>query len=464
MRSLRARVLMALFVVVGSFGFALGLNALELSRIGRSLELVNEVYLPLAALASRLGAEVERGDLRPLLSEGRSIVAGARTEDPEERAALNAALRQVDEVETAWQAAVRSGASPGSARDEILQLGTLADSRITAVSDKTARAQSAAVRTAFASSMVAAVVAALVLIVARRALQPVDQLTDAVRQMTAGKPLPVLNVAGDDEIATLARAVGSMAQAVAERDAERERRLRSERLALVGQMLAQVTHEVRNPLNALSLNVELLLEDVGAAEFPGRVSVEEVARGVMGEIRRLEAVTERYLDLARRPPAMIAPEDPLGLATSVLQVEEGALRRAGVEAEVATDPESDAVDCVVDMDGGVVRRALLNLLQNAAQAGAHHIVVRVGVGADRKSAVFSVEDDGPGVPEDAQAHLFEPFFTTRAQGTGLGLAVARQSIEDVGGTLTYRASKAGAVFEIRVGPTSLSATAPPPSR
>ena len=462
MRSLRARVLVALFVVVGSFGVALGLNALELARIGGSLELVNEVYLPLAALASRLGAEVERGDIRPLLVDARTIIAGARTEDPEERAALNAALRQVDEVETAWLTVVNAQATPSAAREEILQLGTLADSRITAVSDKTARAQSSAVRTAFASSLVAAVVAALVLIVARRVLQPVDQLTDAVRQMTAGKPLPVLNTAGDDEIATLARAVGSMAQAVAERDAERERRLRSERLALVGQMLAQVTHEVRNPLNALSLNVELLLEDVRAAEFPGRVGVEEVARGVMGEIRRLEAVTERYLDLARRPPAMLAPEDPVGLARSVLLVEEEALRRSGVEAEVWVDPAKDPTGCVVEMDGGVVRRALLNLLQNAAQAGARHIVVRVG--AERRVAVFSVEDDGPGVPEESQAHLFEPFFTTRAQGTGLGLAVARQSIEDIGGTLIYRASKGGSVFEIRVGTGPTAATAPLPSR
>ena len=186
MRSLRARVLVALFVVVGSFGVALGLNALELARIGGSLELVNEVYLPLAALASRLGAEVERGDIRPLLVDARTIIAGARTEDPEERAALNAALRQVDEVETAWLTVVNAQATPSAAREEILQLGTLADSRITAVSDKTARAQSSAVRTAFASSLVAAVVAALVLIVARRVLQPVDQLTDAVRQMTAG--------------------------------------------------------------------------------------------------------------------------------------------------------------------------------------------------------------------------------------------------------------------------------------
>ena len=66
-------------------------------------------------------------------------------------------------------------------------------------------------------------------------------------------------------------------------------------------------------------------------------------------------------------------------------------------------------------------------------------------------ARFTVEDDGPGVPEAAQAHLFEPFFTTRAHGTGLGLAIARQSIEDAGGTLSFQPRGRGSSFEIRVG-------------
>jgi two-component system sensor histidine kinase FlrB len=100
------------------------------------------------------------------------------------------------------------------------------------------------------------------------------------------------------------------------------------------------------------------------------------------------------------------------------------------------------------MDGGVVRRALLNLLQNAAQAGAKHVVVRVA--AVGEGVVLTVEDDGRGVPEAARSRLFEPFYTTRVDGTGLGLAIARQSIEDSGGTLTFRPGSPGSVFEIRI--------------
>lgn len=448
MRTLRARVLLALVVLVGGFTAALGVNVFELTRIGRSLDLVNGVYLPLAAQASRMSATVERGDLAPLVTQARSTLAGVRTDDPEERAALNAAMRQIDEVANVARPA--DGAAPDVrlVREEILQLGALADSRITAVADKTARAQSEAVRSAAVGSAVAAVVAALVWTAARRTLRPVEALTDAVRRMAEGQPMPELEVAGSDEIATLGRAVQTMARAVAERDAERERRQRSERLALVGQMLAQVTHEVRNPLNALSLNMELLVDEVRSTERAGGAAAEELASGVMGEIRRLEQVTQRYLDLARRPASVLAPEEPVALARSVLQAEEEALRRLGVEAVVVDEGGGPAE---VELDGGVVRRALLNLVQNAAQAGATRVVVRVAVLPGPRPARFTVEDDGPGVPEAARAHLFEPFFTTRAQGTGLGLAIARQSIEDVGGTLDFRPGPQGSVFEIRVG-------------
>ncbi len=441
MLSLRARVLLALGVVVGAFSFALAVNAVELARIGVSLTLVNEVYLPLASVSSRMGATVERGDLAPLLEEARGTLSRARTEDAEERAAINAADRQVDEVESAWR-----GAGPRDVvRDEILQLAVLVDSRITAVSDKTARAQSGAVRTAVGSGLVAVAVAIGVLVAARRALGPVEQLTDAVRQLAEGKPLPPLEVGGGDEIASLARAVSTMAQAVAERDAERDRRVRSERLALVGQMLAQVTHEVRNPLNALSLNVELLADDLRASAFVGQEAALALATGLNGEIRRLEAVTERYLDLARRPALVLALEDPVALASSVVAGETAALQRQGVAVEVTVDGSPPPVE----IDGGVVRRALLNLLQNAAQAGAKKITLHVS-GLD--GVRFRVEDDGLGVPEAVRTQIFEPFFTTRAVGTGLGLAVARQSIEDAGGTLHYRPGEPGSVFEIVLSP------------
>lgn len=224
---------------------------------------------------------------------------------------------------------------------------------------------------------------------------------------------------------------------VTERNRDRDRLLRSERLALVGQLLAQVTHEVRNPLNAISLHAELLADELTPEGKPLLATVVE-------EIRRLEEVTERYLDLARRREPVRAAEDPEALVRSVVGLEDERLRRLGVTIELAAGPTEP-----VDIDGNVVRRTLLNLLRNAVEAGAKHVLVEVKV-ADRV-LVIVVGDDGAGMEADVSRRIFEPFYSTKSRGTGLGLAVSRQSIEDMGGTITLDTTPGGGSrFTIRI--------------
>lgn len=225
---------------------------------------------------------------------------------------------------------------------------------------------------------------------------------------------------------------------VTDRRRDRERLARSERLALVGQMLAQVTHEVRNPLNAISLHAELLGEEEDPTEARALLST------IVGEIRRLEVVTERYLDLARRRLPETALEDPAAIARGVLALEEEALRRAGVVATL--DAEAGIL---VETDGDTVRRALLNLLRNAAEAGAHAVVL--GVHRTAGAVELSVQDDGPGMEPSVAERVFDPFYSTRARGTGLGLAIARQSLEDLGASIRCETKPGeGTTFRIRL--------------
>mgnify|MGYP003335654032 CR=1 FL=1 len=105
--------------------------------------------------------------------------------------------------------------------------------------------------------------------------------------------------------------------------------------------------------------------------------------------------------------------------------------------------------CLAETDGDTVRRALLNLLRNAVEAGDHH--VRVEVRLEGSYAVISVVDDGPGMDPAVAERVFDPFYSTRARGTGLGLAIARQSLEDLGGALTVEtAPGAGSTFSLRI--------------
>lgn len=209
---------------------------------------------------------------------------------------------------------------------------------------------------------------------------------------------------------------------VTQRLADRERLARSERLALVGQMLAQITHEVRNPLNAMSLNAEMLSEEIEDPE------ARDMMETITGEIRRLEAVTARYLDLSRRRRPTLSFEEPGDLVRTVLQLEDEALRRAGVEATLEAPPIDE-----VEMDGDALRRALRNVVRNAVEAGA----TRIAVAVREEGAQLEVEvrDNGPGMPPEQVARAFEPFYTTKARGTGLGLAISRQELEEVDGSL-----------------------------
>jgi signal transduction histidine kinase len=223
---------------------------------------------------------------------------------------------------------------------------------------------------------------------------------------------------------------------VTDRLRDRERLARSERLALVGQMLAQITHEVRNPLNAISLNAELLAEEVEDGESSAMLSV------LTSEIRRLEGVTARYLDLARRRQSEPTSEDPLELVREGAQLEREALRRASVELTVSGTSKG-----VGELDGEALRRVLRNVLRNAVEAGAHEIHVAVEPHPD--AVVVSVTDDGPGMDADQVARIFEPFYTTKAKGTGLGLAISRQELEDIGGTLVCESAPGrGSTFRV----------------
>lgn len=209
---------------------------------------------------------------------------------------------------------------------------------------------------------------------------------------------------------------------VTQRERDRARLARSQRLALVGQMLAQITHEVRNPLNAMSLNADLLHDELEDAEH--RAMMDTIA----AEIRRLEALTARYLELSRGRRPELESVDARAIVEQVIHTERPSLDQAGVAVRVLGGRPGPR-----ELDADALRRALRNLLRNAVEADATTIHIAVDPTPDRVR--IRVIDDGPGMGPDALRQAFEPFFTTKPQGTGLGLAISRQELEDVGGTL-----------------------------
>lgn len=234
---------------------------------------------------------------------------------------------------------------------------------------------------------------------------------------------------------------------VTQREDARERLVHSERLAAIGRLAAQITHEIRNPLSSIGLNIELLEDDVENLPEDRRDEVQSILHSVLAEVRRLAEITEGYLRFARLPAATKQARDVGDICADLVAFfqEEAAARGVNVELHI-DDTLPD-----VAVDGDRLRQALLNLLRNAAEAVPRGGTVRVAVrasaapgehttGADpaerEREVVIVVADNGPGVGEDARDRLFSPFFTTKGEGTGLGLVVAREIAREHGGDLT----------------------------
>jgi two-component system, NtrC family, sensor kinase len=337
---------------------------------------------------------------------------------------------------------------------EIRALRAAVESRIAARVERAERRERSRGLLVIALTVLAIVVGLLATLLSARSLAPVRTLIEGVSRVRKGDYAAQLPVRGEDEIAQLANEFNAMARELAERQrqlAEQQRALLlAERLAAVGRVSAQVAHEVRNPLSSIGLNTELLEEAVGRARFAD-ASAEREARALLaaisGEVDRLTEVTEQYLRLARLPRPALAPEDVNHLLERVLDFSREELERARVAVVRDLDPGLPRALA----DEAQLRQVFLNLLRNSREAMPEGGTLKVASRAVDGTVEVTIADSGAGIPPDVQARLFEPFFSTKSGGTGLGLALARQILEAHGGSIACASTASeGTTFVLRV--------------
>lgn len=229
---------------------------------------------------------------------------------------------------------------------------------------------------------------------------------------------------------------------------------RSKRLAALGEMAAGIAHEVRNPLASIGLYAKMLEEDLG-----DRPECLGVASKIAGAVRGLDAVVGDVLTFAReiRPRAVaVDAAELLDRALDACRAETGPVRRVGPVGEVP-----------LECDAGLVHQALVNVLRNAGEANrvAGGAVIEVGAEAGMvdpddpdpvPGVVLRVRDEGDGVPPEVIERMFNPFFTTRAAGTGLGLPIVHRIADAHAGRVVVfnnaerGAGARGATVELRL--------------
>jgi len=249
-------------------------------------------------------------------------------------------------------------------------------------------------------------------------------------------------------------------KAYQELQAAQARLVQSERLAAIGQMSAKVSHEVRNPLSSITLNAELLEDELQTLSGERRADAASLVAAIRSQVDVLSAVTEEYLRFARLPKPKLEVAGVVSVIEDLAEFVREELRARKVELVVNVP----AGQRKLLLDPGQIRQALLNLIRNAVEAmpDGGTITIQAGLldqGAEGRkqkaesgrqddtaglpsagcllpSVFIQVRDSGMGILPENLDRIFEPFFTNKEGGTGLGLAITRQIAVDHGGSLT----------------------------
>jgi two-component system sensor histidine kinase HydH len=223
----------------------------------------------------------------------------------------------------------------------------------------------------------------------------------------------------------------------------------AEKRDLLARLLGRLAHEIRNPLSSLDVHVQLLEEDLTGAAPGLREQLAPRLEVIRGELHRLEGIVQHFLRLAG--PSALEPE-PLSMARVMAHVCELLRPEAGAR-NIAIQSSTDPALPEILADQVRITQALLNLVINAIQAVERNGTIEVCLTPLAGGISLSVRDTGPGIPAERLPAIFDPYFTTKAEGSGLGLWIAQQIVSAHGGTLRAQNHPAGgAVFTMILPP------------
>lgn len=277
------------------------------------------------------------------------------------------------------------------------------------------------------------------LILSRQYTRPIEKVVDAAMRVAAGDLSQQIKVQGRDEIGKLSQSFNFMVSKLREARTLEEKLREAEHLSGLGQLSRHMAHEIRNPLNFISLSIDHIGEKYKPAESDKEEKFRSLISGIKQEIQRLDKLVNDFLDYSR----------PLTLNRRMVKVKELlddiidlVWAKAEVEKIKIVKDYGDPVELYLDPD--LFKTCVLNVVTNSFQAIS--AMEREGTLAIRTSVqgeefMLSVSDDGEGVSEENLPKIFEAFFSTKENGLGLGLPMTKRVIEEHGGSVEFRSVK-----------------------
>ncbi len=290
----------------------------------------------------------------------------------------------------------------------------------------------------------------------REAVRPLKRIVATMRRAESGELSVTADEGRPDELGVAARGFDAMLAALRRSQEQvealyREHMVRADRFASVGELAANLAHEIRNPLAGLSGALELLAEDLRDSPQKGEV-VAEMRR----QVERLTHIMDSLLSFARPPKVRLRSTDVNRTLDQVLFLVGKQPRKGNQRLDVDLHLAPDLPEALADP--AQVQQVFLNLCLNAVQAmnGTGGMLTVRSYCAD-SLIVVEVADTGPGIPAEVRPHIFKPFFTTKRNGTGLGLAISARIVADHGGQIDCQCpSSGGAVFSVKLLPASVA--------
>ena len=294
----------------------------------------------------------------------------------------------------------------------------------------------------------------VIFIITSRFIKPIETLTLAANRIEKGNLKYRVNIVRDDEIGTLAAAFDRMADRLMQREQELKQSQttlrRADRLSSLGLLTAGLAHEIRNPLVAIRTFTQLLPERYDDPEF--RNGFQGLA---LKEVDRICGLINDLLTFARPSKPNVAPENISDVVENIARILESQAKEKNMEIT----REFDLNLPKVWIDKEQMKQVFMNLILNAIQAmkDGGSIVISTRISARNNDELIKecvqveIRDTGVGIPEENLEHIFDPFFTSKDEGSGLGLAVSHQIVQEHGGFLTVESTVGkGTTFFVHV--------------
>ena len=289
-----------------------------------------------------------------------------------------------------------------------------------------------AIRRALAALVVIGVGTLLAVVLAGRYIRPIKQVVAAAGKVAGGDLSQDLPVDRRDEIGDLSRSFNYMVERLRDDRDLKERLRTAEHLASVGQFAKSIAHEIKNPLNFISLSIDHMRETYRPSDEARLESFNSLVLNIKGEIQRISRFAESFLEYGK-------PFELRRCKTSLAAIVDSLLELAAARAQQSNITIVKEYDRLpeLSLDPEFIRTCLNNIVLNAFEAmpNGGTLTVRAECSADRFSLAFA--DSGVGVDKEKLDKVFEPFFTTKSRGLGLGLALTRKVIEEHGGKVQF---------------------------